>query len=288
MFRRRRFKSPKIKKARRQRRIRFAILWGIVVLLLTLLSVQISQLSELSIKRVSIVGVQTTSRHDIFEEVTRVLSGRYVYLYPRGNIMLYPRGEIEQALLETFPRLRAVDTDIVSRNEIQVAVIERSPIGIACSDPDALEQFCYFLDGRGFVFAHAPVFSGTTRFMYQEVGKNDFTIGTHVLEPDVFEQLYELKLGLTRLGLSPAKLVVVREGDNPFAQNFTFVLREGTELIFSIDPTVFETEIQNLQAILASSEYREESGGDIGTIEYIDLRFGNKVFYLLKDGRESE
>ena len=315
MFRRRRFRSSRVRKARRQRFEWILGLWITVFAAIMLLFVQISQIPQLRIDMVDIVGSKAASPHRLFDVVAEELKGRYLYLFPHRNILLYPRASIEDALLEKFLRLKSVDADIVGLNNIRISVVEREAVGVTCqshfgsprieaglprpdgagaevdflaevSDEIGDAETCYYLDENGYIFAQAPVFSGSSLFVYRREGSKSINVGKYFLQPRAFSQLFGLKQGLEELGLSPSALITSIQDTDVYARHFTYQLSGGTELVFSADVEEFETELQNLQAILASSEFEEESGGDISTIEYIDLRFGNKVFYRLERGEE--
>jgi len=259
------------------------LLWAAIALGALLLIVQASRLPFLRIERITIAGTEATSKHKIFEAATAVLSGKYLYLFPHNNILIFPRRAVTNTLREKFPRLKDAEVHFIRRGEIEIVVVEREPVGIACS-PRSLrgesDDVCYFLDATGFMFAPAPVFSGNVLFTYRQDGRRA-TIGTYFLEPRLFREVYRLREVLTEISLSPVALMANTRDADIFARNFTFVLKEGTGLIFSAEPEEFEIGVQNLQTVLVSPEFAEESGGDVGTIEYIDLRFGNKIFYRL-------
>jgi len=283
MFLRRRFRSPQARKTRRQRLVWFILLYLAIFLGIVLLLVQISRLPQMRIDNVSIVGTKATDKVELYSSAVEKLSGKYFYLFPHNNIFLYPREAIESALLKEFPRLKSVDAGIVGRNQIEITVTERDAVGVVCSNV-SIGQECYFLDDRGFVFAQAPVFSGRGYFVYREDSSRRFKIGSYFLNPTTFTNIQDLKEILERLGLSVESALASGKNTEVFARHITMTLEEGTDIIFSSDVEDSQNELQNLEAILVSSEFEEESAGDIGTIEYIDLRFGNKVYYRLERG----
>ena len=267
-----------------------ATLYLSIAIALVILLAQLSMLPALRVREVDVVGTHATDRQDIFEVAARELSGRYLHLFPRGNIFLFSRNRIERAILEAFPRIRTADVGLARGSRIEVRVTEREAVGVVCSPSAraALGELCFFLDERGFAFAPAPVFTGDALyFTYREESARRFAVGSYVLTPRLFAEAAGVRRALEDVGLSPVALTVSDADADAFARHLTFTLEEGTDLIFSDEAALIPTELENFRSILVSEGFAEESGGDIGTIEYIDLRFGNKVFYRLERG-ESE
>jgi len=282
MFRLRRFRSSAVRKAHQDRLIKTVSIWSAVAVLSVILLAQISMLPYTRIDFVTFTGIESVDRGDALDVVREAISGRYLFLFLKRNILLYPRGAIERALLEEFPRIKSVDADIFGFKEIQINITERESTGIVCIE----DKSCHYIDELGFIFADAPVFSATRDFIFREEDRKRFLISSYFVPTRVFIEVLSLRDALVGLDLSIMELRTSGRKTEDFARHFTFTLDEGTELIFSVNPEEFEIEIQNLQAILASTEFEEESEGDIGNIEYIDLRFGNKVFYRLSENNE--
>lgn len=281
MFRRRRFRSPRVREARQRKHIRMLILFVVLVVSIVFMLSQASKLPVFRVETLRITGNKAVSSREIYDTVKDTFSGNHALLFSRRNVFLFSRNTMEQQLLDAFPRLKAVHVEAVGTHKVLIEITERQMVGMACIDAETTET-CHFVDEDGFIFAAAPTFSGDSFFRYYDMRKKHFSIGTYVMRADEFHQVVGLQGALRELGVVPVSMRIESDNDAEFPENFTFTLTKDTELIFSTDTTKLEEELQNLQTVLLSDAFKEETGGDISAIEYIDLRFGTKVFYRLK------
>ena len=73
------------------------------------------------------------------------------------------------------------------------------------------------------------------------------------------------------MGLDPSFIVVKNDGD---AELYLGSRVNSSKIIFKLNADIEKT-AQNLGLVLESEELK----GKIGTLKYIDLRFGNKVYF---------
>ncbi|HET8575035.1 MAG TPA: FtsQ-type POTRA domain-containing protein [Candidatus Paceibacterota bacterium] len=154
---------------------------------------------------------------------------------------------------------------------------------------DVPEQ-CYLLDGNGYLFADESA-SSTAKYLkfygplfHQSAAPN--ASSTASTTPDTASPLGSSFLGAGNF----AKLISVVNGlqENDIA--VTYALWDGKDKIslgtesgyqvwFSVTQNPTEV-IENFKAVLASDAFRGTSGQkELQSLEYIDLRFGNRVFY---------
>ena len=278
----RRFTTERI---RVERRKQFLLTWALLLFLVlscVFLLSQLSHLKELSIDRVSIRGTMTVSRTEIFNLVAPHLEGSYLRLFSKRNVLLVRTHEIEKELETLYPRFEKVN---VSRRGFDVLVVnvrERDPFGIWCDDSND----CYFLDRTGFVYAPAPTFvSGTTfvrygggmtssstpagsRFVFEEEFK---TLNT------LFDDLEEKNLHTSRADLKDKSLELLVRPD------ITSGIGEvATFSLFLTASSTYTQALSDLSVILESPDFKLDVP-DLAFLDYIDLRYGNKVFYKKKD-----
>ncbi len=70
--------------------------------------------------------------------------------------------------------------------------------------------------------------------------------------------------------------LVAKEGDE-----FSLVVSGGGEIYFDIKESLSKV-ADNLEALLRTPELATSTSRDL-PVEYIDMRFGNKLFYKLKE-----
>ena len=278
----RRFTTERI---RVERRKQFLLTWTLLLLLVlscVFLLSQLSHLKELSIDRVSIRGTMTVSRTEIFNLVAQHLECSYLRLFSKRNVLLVRTHEIEKELETLYPRFEKVN---VSRRGFDVLVVnvrERDPFGIWCDDSND----CYFLDRTGFVYAPAPTFVSGTTFVRYEGGMTSSSTpaGSHFVSEEefkildtLFDDLEEKNLHTSRVDLKDKSLELLVRPDitSGIGDVATFSL-------FLTASSSYTQALSDLSVILDSPEFKVDVP-DLAFLDYIDLRYGNKVFYKKKD-----
>jgi cell division septal protein FtsQ len=262
-----------------KRRMRTLKIVGCVLLLGLIIGgiVWISRLPSLSIMTINVVGNSAVDRSDIERTVLQDLEGNYFLVFPKHNKYLYPRKTIEQHLLTTFQRFQSADVKI-RQGALEVTVVERAPSYVWCKGLVSDKNTdCYFLDTTGYIFAPAPVFSGNAYFQFYGLASStDNPVGEHYLPSADFKNVDKFITSLTTLGVSSYALKL----DSTITG--TLYLTQGGELRFA-QTEDYQTLLDNILTI-----YRQT---DIFThgenLDYIDMRFGNKVFYKLVGDNEA-
>jgi cell division septal protein FtsQ len=216
-------------------------------------------------------GNTTVPKEEILSVVSAELAGTYGFLVPRNNVLVYPHNAIEDALLRSFGRLRQVHIDRLNLNTITVSVTEREPFALWCGEEigtDASEESCYFLDEHGIIFAPSPHFTGNVFFKYY--GKaEEKPVGTQYMTEDRFRALNFFLKSLEEVGYSPGILVYRDE------TNLEIRFENGTKIFFDSSVNL-GTLLNDMQSVLSAEALIPENGKNL---EYVDFRFGNKVYY---------
>lgn len=268
----------------RRRRVR-AILLLALAAFFALAAYGVSALSYLP--RFSVDHIEVSGANDIRGELvrayvaTKLWDGSLSFL-SKSNIFLYPRAEIETALKEFFPRVERakISRQTLLGNAITVSIEERKPFGKWCPSTSlgASPESCYTMDGGGFIFAFA---STTPRFdtMYEFEGSLSSTspsLGQTYL-PGRFSGVLALLERLGQAGFSPQRISAESSPTQGGDQDFSVALAEGFRLRVSFGADVGAI-VKNLELVLSSETLR----GREDELEYVDLRFGNRVYYKLK------
>jgi len=229
-----------------------------------------SHAERFAIKDVSVSGAQELSTNTLTAAVEAGLQNNMFKIFSRRNMFLYPRSEIEQNLSDTFPRIKNVELSRASlmAQAIMVTVEERKPFAKWC-DKDGK---CFFLDDIGFIFAEAEEGKEMQTAYVFRAGLIPETspIGQAFLRGRLGGIVHFLDL-LTQAGYKPQGIHVENEKD------FSVPQTDGPRLLipFDLDP---EKMVHDLQLALEADSVR----GRESELEYIDLRFGNRVYYKYK------
>lgn len=295
-------RSQKIVQKRRKRVLRRAVLWvsglGIGIGALS----GISHLDAITIQTIEVKGNQVVPSQHISTKVEEMLKNSEGVLLSRRNILLYSSGKIEKDLMSMYPRFSQVVVHAKSPTKIEVAVSERKPTSLWCKDPfDQIQEpvsnstvvqessstvgQCYFIDAQGFIFSLAPNFQGNSylKFYGGDVGAQP--IGSALMSSSTYNQLVNLADTLEKKNLSIDYITVKN------SETFHVKLQENGEVYFSTVRSLEES-LNNFLAALTSEVFVAKQGGATSSVEmaasklkkfeYVDVRFGNKVFFKMK------
>lgn len=271
----------------RRRRVRAGIIVGILIVLAGLVFGvhYVSYLPQLSVQRIVVVGAKDVQPQLVSDYVQSILDDGSYHFLSRKNIFLYPAKVIEKDVVANFPRIDSVHASrpALFSTELDVAVTERQPVALWC-DPSAL---CYQMDKSGFIFAVAPVAS-STGYVFQGGLPAQAGIASDSMDSTSSPQASTNPIGklfasthlpaltalLTELGqagFTPQGATVENDSD------FSVPLTQGFLLKASFGESPDQL-VKNLQLVLVS----EPLVGKEAQLEYVDLRFGDRVYYKLQ------
>lgn len=284
---------PRRKMPLKMRRRRVRALWGLA--LLSLLGAAIygihraSYLPHLSINEVLVSGERDVNPEVVRAFVATLLDNGSRPFFSRNNKFLYPRAEIERRTAAAFPRIHSVRVSRPSpmSQTLDVALEEREPFAYWCL-PDrgsqsgltampahagqAVADECYLMDEGGFIFAEwGEEATSTRKYIFRGgVGTSTTPIG-HTFIPGRLSGILVLLTYLQQAGFLPLGITVEGEQDFsvPFAEGFRAYASFGRDAMGLV---------RDLQLILSSSEL----AGKMDEVDYVDLRFGNRVYFKLK------
>lgn len=265
--------SGRLKARRRRRRL---LLVGLLVFVLVVLAGGLVWLSWAPFMRVTAIevsGTKSVPTSTLQAYVEQQLQGAYGWLFARNNVFLYPRAGIAAGLLAQYPTLRSVDVHAKDFHTVEVAVMERQPVALWCP---AAGGECDYLDEQGLIYAPAPQFNEDPYLIYTGAATTTAQAGLRqYLTTEQFQSLSALVAALeTKVPGDPIDRVAV---DSSLDARAYF--HDGFVLIFSIKDDggdVFE----RFSLALQSPDF---AGHALSDFEYLDLRFGDKLYYKLKN-----
>lgn len=260
-------------KARRRKR-RALMLFFCLFIIGALLgsAVALSWASPLRIQQVDIVGVSSANKNMVEEKARRNLDGAYWYIFPKDNIFLYPKDAIRADLLREFPVFASVAVSARDFRTIQVEAVERATRALWCGEGRELATACLSLDEGGAAYALAADFSGLVYARYTGALPAG-PLPRQFLTPDAFRALSALVDEFARKVTDTSISTVVVEGDEA-----RIVCANGFTLIFSLADSGADV-LERFTLALTAEPF---VGHTLSEFEYLDLRFGDKLYYKLK------
>ena len=288
------------KKSRRLKTKRKIIFYSTISLLIVLLfsfCLFIAHTKSLAIKDIQIEGIKTINKEEILQKVRESINGKYYYLFPKRNTIIYPKKIIEGKISLNFPQIKEFKIKRDGLNALNISLTERVPDGIWCvneksypsntattTSPASLKNknlpsgACYFLDDTGFIYERAPNFTGSVYFRYYgQLATTTPHLKTNKTYPYARVYIPEEKYKITRafaktikeLDFEVEAIYKINEED------LSLVLKSGGNIYISQKQNLQEAFL-NLETVVFSEEFKSKTHRPLN---YIDLRFGKKVYF---------
>ncbi|MBI3888590.1 hypothetical protein HY311_02250 [Candidatus Nomurabacteria bacterium] len=278
--------SPRLTelKKRRQKAILNKILISFACLaVIFFFLVYLSRLSSLQVGGIEVSGNKVVDTQSITDTVQKEIAGKYLWLFPKSDILIYPEGNIKNNLQNKFTRLKNISLFVGNDKVLKITVDERTPSYIWCgAEPQtratgairasAPEENCYFMDAGGYIFDVAPYFSGEVYFKFYGTAG----MGAYFSKQN-FQQLVSFMDILVSLGLKPVALYKTADGDMQIFLSGINSAGTSPKILLRADADL-KIVAENLQAALDTEPLLSKFKNNYSKLQYIDLRFRNKVY----------
>ena len=259
-------KSPRLQKKKRIKILAKAFLALFLASSLLVGIYFLLRIPFLTISSVSVSGTEVIDPKDVAQKADSMISGSSYFFIPLRNVLFYPRSAIEKYLSANFPRIESVYVGL-DKNILNITIKEKKAFALWCSDS------CYFLDSSGDIFSPAPDFSGSVYKIFSGSIQGDplgkIFMGEKTLSgiKKIYDASEDLGIRVSRVEASSTKEIRL-ESDG------------GVSLIVDLSEDPDEI-ISDLQTVVNSDEFKLGKIS-VKNLEYIDLRFGSKVFFKIK------
>ncbi|OGZ95136.1 MAG: hypothetical protein A2847_00600 [Candidatus Sungbacteria bacterium RIFCSPHIGHO2_01_FULL_50_25] len=261
-------RSERARKPSRKRKIAF-IFFAFLLCALAGSSVYLLRHPALQVTDISVVGLRRVLPAEIELKIREELSGNFFYVIPRSSIVLFSASALEGTLKSAMPRLASLHITREFPSKISVEAREREFWAVFCAGEGGE---CGYMDRTGFVYESAPQSSGS---LILSVRKDTGSVGipSQAIEPALAEQFADaVRVLKEEIGEDGESFFIFSE----LRDEFRIKVRSGYTLYIKRDD-----EFKNTIAILKTF-LEKEAGENRKDLDYIDLRFGNKIFYKLK------
>lgn len=210
-------------------------------------------------------GLETVPEADVRARTDALLAGAYYGFVPHRFTPALPEEQIALSV-EGLARVRSASVHAEGK-KVVVTVVEHTPEMLWCASESATST-CYYVDRAGTAYERSPELVGSAllRFITEGVeptpGASLLTDETRALLIDIARILEE------RHAFRIARIAYMENGDA------ILYLTQGGYLLVATSNDLAET-YENLASVLGTEKYARLKPGKF---EYIDLRFGNKIF----------
>jgi len=217
--------------------------------------------SFFQIKDIEISGNQKVSTEDIHNLVKEKLPKKILFLNLK-SIFLANFKETENSLLSEFSQIEKVDFNKDLPDKLIILIEERKPSAVFFRN----EEY-FYLDNYGIIFEKIP-----EKFFWLVI-KNltlgqDVNLGGEAVKKERLDKILEINSELKKSEIQIDLAEIVNE------QRVNVKTSEGWEIYFSLEDDISQ-QVSNLILVLKE----KISSIERRNLEYVDLRFGNQVYY---------
>jgi hypothetical protein len=264
-----------------------------IVLVISAGLIGLSHWSYLQIQSVSVSAPTESglSETEIKNMTEAVIQENLWSFIGQDNIALLPSSRITSRIQSVSSRISGVGVSLTGLRSFAVDIKTRQPVGQVCSvtESQTTNRDCRFVDENAFVYADVST-SSTDVITYTTDNLPD--TGTEFLPKETFAVLNSFIGRLPELGFEPIQINLQDQRDARItASKVGEPVRTATssveiriDLSDSLNQAYTDLKTITQKNSFVSTSSQQASGTDQRNVspfalEYIDLRFGNKVFY---------
>lgn len=228
---------------------------------------------EWQIRAITITGLRVIPEGAVRENVADALAGTHLWVIPRSSIVFARERTIADALKKEFPPIRDLAVRKRFPNRLDIAVTERRLWAIFCNDlKTATSSSCVAMDETGYAYADSPAPRGALILRVRSDGAA-VPVGAFAVSEGIMDRL---RRATEQMPASAGSAPLSFELSRDIRSEFRAIMPEGYRVIFRRDDDLANA-LRVLKKVL-DEEIQEKRA----RLDYIDLRFGNKVFYKMK------
>lgn len=230
----------------------------------------------LEIESVAVEGNRDIPSEEIIGKVNEVMSGKYYNCLSKRNFFLVSKSKINQKLKNDFNRLEISSIERKFPKALLVKVKERQPELAWCSS-----GVCYLADKDGFVYSGANAADeelNKSRFLIiVDDNARPVEIRKTVIEPGFIQYLKQIDAIL----VDDFQMEIDGSYHTPAlsSREITAKIKEGDGWILKLSGAVSPEDTKKIIQTVFEKELNEEKRK---SLEYLDLRVKNKVYYKLR------
>jgi len=275
-------KSAKYLEKKRKRLIINIILGSICVLILLCLAIVILRLSFLQIKTIEVSGATSLPASEIQMVVFNELDGYYLSLIPKTSIFFYPKSRINAVFRKEYPKIVSHEVEIRGISVIEVNLIEREPNVMVCEgyvDDESVDS-CFFADKSGLVYEKVnDDYLGEFFKYYLNTSSTTISLGSNFIDKNKFIEIQKFINDLNATIIEATGLLIGDDG----SYELYIINRDGSRaVVYMDDRTPLDRTMNNLVLFWQNVINKKIGLSHVPNFEYINLRFGKNIFYLIK------
>ena len=222
------------------------------------------------VQTVEVNGAESVGGAALQTLVMKMAEGTRGLVFPKNNVFVFPYKIAEGQLLAAYPVFSEVKVERSGLHTVSVSIVERTATALWCGESQASSSPCYLLDDGAVAYAPAAEFSGQVYVRYY--GALD-SASRQFISQELFK---EVAATVNTLQKTIAGETPVRTEIQP--NEVRVVFESGFVLLYSPKGDAAGV-LERLSLALQAEPFLNKKLSDF---EYLDLRFGDKLYYKLK------
>ncbi len=266
------YRSPQLEKKKKKLLKLKMALWACACAILLYGIVFWFNHPSFAIKQVSVSPTMFVSHDEVEALALSTLEGSYFGLFSKRNLLFVPTGALRRSIQALHPAIEEVFVHRTSARDIRIDVKEYEPTAKWCgSDARARVSPCFLMNTKGQLFApETAINTFTIPTFFGEITSSD-KISAYYTSIDTFEMVMDFVRGLPQFN------IVIDTIETEDFETFVVHTIKGPYLMIDARSNARDV-LDNLRIVI---EQEEINKAQLKNLIYIDLRFGNKVFYKI-------
>jgi cell division septal protein FtsQ len=281
-------KTRALRERGQKRQNKKRIIISVIVFVVFALLIFLLSRSFWNIQTIEIQGASLIKKDKMETALREHMSGKDLLIFSRANVLLLSSYETETFLQDAFPRIADVRVSKRSLHTLVITVTERTGMYLWCGDvPRVLSaslEPCQFIDDEGVLFSEAPYFSGPVHFVI--FGRKE---SANIIEPELGTSLF------AEVDIASFMMIEKELEKHQLKAHGIFITPDETRILLSRDLTSeaniirmnarvpLDKALLNLFAALEVPKLKAQMEREADQLEYLDLRFTNKVYFKFID-----
>ena len=223
--------------------------------------------SSVAINAVVVEGADHLSSTQVQTATLRALLSHEGMFYSRNTIFTADLGEVAEELKAAFPRIETVSVHRYGINTVKVIMKERGPFATWCNTAE--EGMCYHVDATGFIFE--PVWGEPVKPELRGGVSEGDPLGKYVL-PNSFTAIRTFVEAFRKVQMQSTLISI---SDDTVDARVSFEHDPDVIVLLDDEPSRV---VRTIDAARTAAALKEK----YPSLEYIDARFGNRLYYKSK------
>ncbi len=222
--------------------------------------------SFFQIREIKISGAEKIKEENI-KNFLKLKTKKEILFWKTNSVFLIKFKDLQKEILENFPKIESVSLKVDFPNVLEVLIKERKGVALFFQ-----ENKFFLIDKSGIIFEKINNENFPQFFVIEKDKKEKVNLGNEVIEKEIMEKILEIEKELRSLNLEIEKVKIKSK------ERVNIKTKKGFEIYFSLKEKISD-QIFYLDVVLKEKIPEEK----LANLEYIDLRFGNRIYFKYKD-----